>query len=66
MQRNVMEAKVLPFPVRPAGRVAFLSESARLDVDRAQARMPLGYCMMIWLALAVIGWSALGIASRFI
>ena len=63
MRQSAAESKIVQFPAaRSAGRSGVI-EDEPLDQSR---RLPLGYCMMIWTALAVAGWGAFHAALQLI
>lgn len=63
MRQSTAENIVFLFPderqaIRPA-----TPKSESLDT---RAQMPLRFCFMVWLALALIGWGALDAITTFI
>lgn len=63
MRPSAAESKIVQFPAaRSAGRNAAIEDEA---ADRGR-RLPVGYCMMIWAALAVAGWGAFHAAFQLI
>lgn len=63
MRQSAAESKIVQFPAaRSAGRNAMI-EGETMDQSR---RLPVGYCMMIWTALAVAGWGVFHAALQFI
>ena len=63
VRQRAANSNVVPFPVsRLAGRFA---EANDMTVER-EHRIPFGVCLMIWVALAVIGWSALDAVAHLI
>ena len=63
MRQSAAESKIVQFPTaRSAGRKPMIEEEM-MDQSR---KLPVGYCMMIWTALAVAGWGAFDAAFRLI
>jgi len=63
VRHSAAESKIVQFPaIRSAGRNSVIEDHA---ADRSR-RLPIGYCMMIWTALAVAGWSAFHAALQLI
>lgn len=63
MRQSAVESKIVQFPTaRSAGRNTVIEDEI---MDRSH-RLPLGYCMMIWTALAVAGWGVFDAALQFI
>ena len=63
MRPSAAESKIVQFPAaRSAGRNAAIQDEA---ADRGR-RLPVGYCMMIWTALAAAGWGAFHAALQLI
>lgn len=55
MRQSAAESKIVQFPTaRSAGRNTMI-EDETMDQSR---RLPVGLCMMIWTALAALGWGA--------
>ena len=63
VHQHAVNSNVVPFPVsRLASRFAVPDD---MPVER-DSRMPFALCLLIWAALAAIGWSALDMAARLI
>jgi hypothetical protein len=63
MRHSAAENKIVRFPARAVGnRHAWVQDN---HSDQAQ-RMPFGLCLVIWTALAVVGWSVFGAAAYLI
>lgn len=63
MRHSAAESKIVQFPAaRSAGRNIAIEEAA-MEHGR---RLPIGLCMMIWTALAALGWGAFQAAFQLI
>ncbi len=63
MRHGTAHSNIVSFPTSRSAQRLARSEEIYNDND---ARMPFGLCLIIWAALAVIGWGALDAASRLI
>ncbi len=70
MQRSRAGAKVISFPNQPPATDIFDRAQGFLNMeaanDKVDAPMPLGLCMMLWLVLAGIGWTAFEILGSML
>ena len=63
MRQSAAESKIVQFPTaRSAGRNPMVEDET---MDRSR-RLPVGTCMMIWTALAALGWGAFHAAFQLI
>ncbi len=63
MRQSAAESKIVQFPTeRSAGRIVMIEEQI-MDQTR---RMPIALCLMIWTALAVVGWGVFSAAFKLI
>ena len=63
MRHCAAENKIVQFPAKAAGnRHALVQDNLP---DQAQ-RIPVGLCLVIWAALAFVGWSVFGAAAHLI
>jgi hypothetical protein len=63
VRQRAANSNVVPFPAsRLAGRFAAPDDMLLEN----ESRIPFGLCVVIWVALAAIGWSALDAVARLI
>jgi hypothetical protein len=63
VRQSAADNNIVQFPrARSANRYAMIED---FPIDNS-ARMPFGLCLMIWAALAVIGWGAFDAAAKLI
>jgi hypothetical protein len=63
VRQGTAHSNIVSFPASRSAQRFANSEETYNDND---ARMPFGLCLIIWAALAVIGWGALDAASKLI
>ena len=63
MRQQAANSNIVPFPAARLMRLDPESDDISLEQD---GRIPFGVCLVIWAALAVIGWGALDAAARLI
>lgn len=63
MRHSAAESKIVPFPARTTGNRQLLVQDNRPDQP---PRLPFGLCLVIWAALAIVGWSVFGAAAHLI
>ena len=63
VRQRAANSNVVPFPVsRLASRFIEADDMPTVTENR----IPFGLCLVIWVALAAIGWSALDVMARLI
>ena len=63
VRQHAANSNVVPFPAsRLASRFA---ETEAVSAER-ETRIPFGLCLVIWAALAILGWGAIDAAARLI
>ena len=63
VRQQAANSNIVPFPAARLTRRETEADSMPLEQD---GRIPFGVCLVIWAALAVIGWGALDAAARLI
>jgi len=63
MRHSAAENKIVHFPAREAGDRHILIQDNLPDPAR---KIPFGLCLVIWAALAIVGWSVVGAAAYLI
>ena len=63
VRQRAANSNVVPFP---ASRLASRFSAPDDMPVEGESRIPFGLCMVIWAALAVIGWGALDAVARLI
>jgi hypothetical protein len=61
MRHSAANTKIVKFPAKATGNRLVQDNFP----DPAQ-RIPFGLCLVIWAALAAVGWSVFGVAAHFI
>lgn len=63
VRQQAANSNIVPFPAMRLTRRNAEPDDMSTEQD---ARIPFGLCLVIWAALAVIGWGALDAAARLI
>ena len=63
VRQRAANSNVVPFP---ASRLASRFSAPDDLPAESESRIPFGLCMVIWAALAIIGWGALDAVARLI
>jgi hypothetical protein len=63
VRQHAANSNVVPFP---ASRLASRFVEVEAVSAERESRIPFGLCLVIWAALAILGWSALDVAARLI
>ena len=63
MRQPAANSNVVPFPVSRLASRFISQDDVPLERD---TRIPFGLCLVIWAALAAIGWSAIDAVAHLI